>query len=74
MRIILIAILTLLPISAFAATATQHPVRHHPLHHMRMSAVHHPVTGKRLHPVTGKKLHNVVKPAKSVKPAAKPTS
>jgi hypothetical protein len=57
MRIILIAALFLLPISAVAAM---------PLHNVVPGATHHhPVTGKKLHnnaavhhPVTGKKLHN----------------
>ncbi len=57
MRIILVAALFLLPISAVAAATTHHPVTGKKLH---MSAAHHPITGK--------KLHNAAKPAKSVKP------
>ena len=57
MRIILISALFLLPLSAFAATATHHPVTGKKLHNsMSATATHHPVTGK--------KLHNTVKPAK----------
>jgi hypothetical protein len=66
MRIILIAALFLLPISAVAAAATHHPVTGKKLHNAMPAAAMH-------HPVTGKKLHNAVKPAKSVKPA-KPKS
>jgi hypothetical protein len=59
MRIILIAALFLLPISAVAAM---------PLHIVPGATHHHPVTGKKLHnnaavhhPVTGRKLHNSAK-------------
>jgi hypothetical protein len=69
MRIILIAALFLLPLSAVSAAATHHPVTGKKLHNAM--PVRHPVTGKKLHnampvrhPVTGKKLHNAVKPAK----------
>jgi len=70
MRIILIASLLLVPISAVAAaTSAHHPVTGKKLHNqMPAAAMRHPVTGKKLHPVTGKKLHN------TMKPAAKPKS
>jgi hypothetical protein len=61
MRIILIAALFLLPISAVAAATTHHPVTGKKLHNaMPAAAVHHPITGK--------KLHNTVKSVKPAKP------
>jgi hypothetical protein len=64
MRIILIAALFLLPISAVAAATTHHPVTGKKLHN-QAAAVHHPLTGK--------KLHNTMKPAKSAKSAKSAT-
>jgi hypothetical protein len=63
MRLVLIAALFSLPISAVAAkplhnldpAPTHHPTTVKKLH----MAVTHPVTGKRLHPITGRKLYPV---------------
>lgn len=68
MRTLLIAALFLLPISAFAATATYHKKLHNA---MPAAAMYHPVTGKKLHNATKAVKAKAVKPAKAVK-SAKP--